>query len=119
MIPMRTILPGLGLAGLLSAGLAVSVPSPVLAGEAEAAVPRAPECLSTGDAIEAVSRREAAAPGRAIVAARSAAPGAEVLRAALCRDRDGLAYRVMALRTDGRLVRVTVEAGSGKITAVH
>jgi uncharacterized membrane protein YkoI len=58
-------------------------------------------------------------PGRAIVLARGAAPGAEVRRAALCREGNQLVYLIMALRKDGRVVRVTVDALSAKVKSVH
>lgn len=76
-------------------------------------------CLSSGDAAEAVSSRRVIRPAEAIVAAREAVPNADVLRASLCRDGSVLVYRIMALRPDGRLARVTVDAPSGKVRAIH
>lgn len=76
-------------------------------------------CLSSGDMSEAVAARQVVAPGAAIVLAREAVPNADVLRAALCHDPDALVYRIMVLRHDGRLVRVTVDAPSGKVKTVH
>ncbi len=76
-------------------------------------------CLSSGDMSEAVAARQVVAPGAAIVLAREAVPDADVLRAALCRDPDALVYRIVVLRHDGRLVRVTVDAPSGKVKTVH
>ncbi len=76
-------------------------------------------CLSPGDMSEAVAARQVVAPGAAIVLAREAVPNADVLRAALCHDPDALVYRIVVLRHDGRLVRVTVDAPSGKVKTVH
>lgn len=76
-------------------------------------------CLSSGATTEAVTNRKVVAPGQAIVQARRAVPNAEVLRASLCRGPDALIYRITVLRHDGRLVRVTLDAPSGKIKAVR
>lgn len=76
-------------------------------------------CLSSGDAAEAVASRRVIRPAEAIVAVREAVPNADVLRASLCRDGGALVYRIMALRSDGRLARVTVDAPSGKVRAIH
>jgi uncharacterized membrane protein YkoI len=81
--------------------------------------PRGLECLSSGDALEVVSAHKVVPPGRAIVLARGAAPEADVVRAVLCRQGDTLVYLVMALREDGRLVRITVDAMSGKVKSVY
>lgn len=98
---------------LLLCAAAVSVPLPAAAqGDAQG-------CLSSGDTSEAVAARQVVAPGAAIVLAREAVPNADVLRAALCRDPDVLVYRIVVLRQDGRVVRVTVDAPSGKVKTVH
>ncbi|MBV9078170.1 MAG: PepSY domain-containing protein [Methylobacteriaceae bacterium] len=76
-------------------------------------------CLSSGDTLEIVSAKQVVAPGAAIVLAREAVPNADVLRASLCRDEDELVYRITVLRHDGRVVRVTVDAPSGKVKTVH
>jgi uncharacterized membrane protein YkoI len=81
--------------------------------------PRDLACLSSGDALEVVSTHQVVPPARAIVLARNAAPGADVLRAVLCRQTNALVYLVMALRKDGRLVRITVDAVSGKVKSVY
>ena len=81
--------------------------------------PRGLECLSSGDALEVVSAHKVLPPARAIVLARSAAPDSDVVRAVLCRQGDALVYLVMSLRADGRLVRVTVDAASGKVKSVY
>jgi hypothetical protein len=59
------------------------------------------------------------APTAAVVTARHAVQDAEVLRADLCRDPEGLIYVIMALRRDGRVVQVTIDAPSGKLKSVR
>lgn len=89
-------------------------------GPANAADRAAPDhCLSTGDALDVVTAHQVVTPGAAIVVARQAVPNADVLRASLCRDPASLVYLIMTLRKDGRLVRVVVDAPSGKVKTVH
>ncbi len=76
-------------------------------------------CLSPGETHEAVATREVVPPTQAIVTARRAAPNADLLRAALCHESEGLAYRIVLLRKDGRLVRVTLDAPSGRVKFIH
>lgn len=76
-------------------------------------------CLSYGDTAEIVASRRVIAPGAAVVAARHAVPDGDILRASLCGKSDALVYRLTAIRTDGRVVRVTVDAPSGKVQAIH
>ena len=77
------------------------------------------ECLSSGDMQEAVTSHRVVAPTAAIVLARRAVPNADVLRASLCREPTSLVYRITVLRTDGRLIRVTVDGASGTVKAVQ
>lgn len=77
------------------------------------------DCLSSGDAQEAVTTQGIVAPARAIVLARGAVPKGDVLRATLCRDSNVLVYRIVVLGRDGRLTRVTVDAPSGTVKAVY
>ena len=92
-----------------------------LAGAATAAEPSEPgrACLLSGEMSEAVSSRRVIAPAQAIRIARDVAANADVLRASLCRDGPALVYRILALRRDGRAVRVTVDAPSGKVLELH
>ena len=76
-------------------------------------------CLSPGATSAAVSAHEVVDPAEALAVARRAVPGSEVLRAALCREPDVLVYHFMVLKTDGRVVRVTIDAPSGKVIAVR
>jgi len=71
-------------------------------------------CLSSVETQEAVSEKRAVAP---VVALRSAKvhAGGEPLRARLCRHDENLAYLVTALRKDGKVLRVVVDAVSGSV----
>ncbi len=76
-------------------------------------------CLSAGDAVEIITAHEVVPPGEALLHVRRAVPDAEILRASLCRETDSLVYRILVLTKEGRVVRVTVDAPSGKVTIVH
>lgn len=76
-------------------------------------------CLSPGDTREVVSANQVVAPVNAIRAARQAVPKADVVRARLCHGAEALVYVIMALRSDGRFVEVTVDASSGKVSRVQ
>lgn len=76
-------------------------------------------CLSAGATSAAVSANEVVDPVKALGIARRAVPGSEVLRAALCREPDVLVYQFVVLRPNGRIVRVTIDAPSGKVIAVR
>lgn len=77
--------------------------------------PRAQEaCLSSAETQEAVSEKRAVAPVVALRSAREHA-GGETLRARLCRHEENLAYLVTALRKDGKVLRVVVDAMSGSV----
>ena len=76
-------------------------------------------CLSPGATSAAVSAHEVVDPAQAVDLARKAVPGSEVLRAALCREPEILVYQFMLLKADGRLVRVTMDAPSGKIISIR
>jgi uncharacterized membrane protein YkoI len=76
-------------------------------------------CLNPGEMRETVAERRVVAPAMAVVTARGAVPGAEIVRANLCRAEDHLLYVIMALRRDGRFVYVTIDAASGKVKTVQ
>lgn len=85
-----------------------------------AAQPAIPlSCLNPGDTLDVVTSHKVVEPGEALRLARRAVPNAEVLRAALCRAPDALVFLIVLLRRDGRIVRVTVDALSGKITSTN
>ena len=105
--------------GRIRAALRLAAVAALLIGVSGGAWAADTGCLSSGDASEAVSAKRVVAPGQALVLARRAVPNADILRASLCRDPDDLVYRITALRHDGRLVRVTVDAPSGRVKTVH
>ena len=76
-------------------------------------------CLSSADTVEILNAHEVVNPSEALLHVRRAVPGSEVLRASLCRETDSLVYRMMLLTKDGRIVRVTVDAPSGKVVTIH
>ena len=80
---------------------------------------QAADCLSSGEMSDAVATRRVVAPADAIALARRAVPKADILRASLCREPDALVYRITVLQRDGRLVRVTVDAPSGKVKVIR
>jgi uncharacterized membrane protein YkoI len=68
---------------------------------------------------EVVATNRVVAPALAIGAARRSVPGADMLRATLCRDRDVFVYVISVLRKDGRVVHVVVDGPTGKVAAVQ
>ena len=77
------------------------------------------DCLREGEMADAVSSEQVVRPVVALRAARRAAPGADVVRARLCRANGKLVYVIVALRQDGRFVHVTVDGASGKIATMR
>jgi hypothetical protein len=80
---------------------------------------RALSCLDPGEMRETVAENKVVAPAIAVGTARHAVPGADIVRANLCRVENHLLYVIMALRRDGRFVYVTIDAASGKVKAVQ
>lgn len=78
--------------------------------------PRGEACLSDADLREAVAEKRVVPPFAAIRAARAAVSPAEIQRARLCRQNDGLVYLLTALRGDGHFVQVFVDAKSGQVS---
>ncbi|HEX8167771.1 MAG TPA: hypothetical protein VF601_18535 [Beijerinckiaceae bacterium] len=77
------------------------------------------DCLHPGEMRETVADNKVVAPAMAVVTARHAVPGAEIVRANLCRVENHLLYIIMALRRDGRFVYVTIDAVSGRVKTVQ
>ena len=77
------------------------------------------DCLEPSEMRETVADNKVVAPAMAVVTARRAVPGAEIVRANLCRVETNLLYIIMALRRDGRFVYVTIDATSGKVKTVQ
>ena len=71
-------------------------------------------CLSEAEIREEVSAKRVVPQVTALRAARVAA-GGEAVRARLCRGEDGLVYAITALKRDGKVVRVLVDAASGRV----
>jgi uncharacterized membrane protein YkoI len=100
---------------LLGFLLIAAVSPPALASDRHAE----PPCLSPGDTVEIVTAHEVVPPSEALIHVRSAVPDSEILRASLCREPDSLVYRIVLLTRDGRVVRVTLDAPSGKVKTIH
>jgi uncharacterized membrane protein YkoI len=77
------------------------------------------DCMGPKELQETVSGNGVVPPAAAVVAARRQLPDAEVVRANLCRDDNALVYVIMALRKDGRIVQVMIDAPSGRIKSVR
>lgn len=103
---MRALFFGTGLAALVAGGQAQGTGTGV-------------ECLPPRQMHEALAEHGLVAPEAAVIVARRATPGSDVLRASLCRDRDALVYVIVTLRRDGRIVQVIVDASSGKVKSVR
>ncbi|MCP8937734.1 PepSY domain-containing protein [Alsobacter sp. SYSU M60028] len=73
-------------------------------------------CLNEAEIREEVAAKRVIAQVAALRAARSQV-GGEAVRARLCRSDAGLVYSITALKRDGKVVRVLVDATSGRIVA--
>ncbi len=102
----------------LIVALAVLGPAPLVAGScAQAAEGRKPahgECLREAEIHDEVGAKRVVPQIVALRAAR-AAKGGEPVRARLCRSETGLVYAITALKKDGKVVHVTVDAATGKV----
>ena len=67
---------------------------------------------------EAVAAKGVVTPASAVMTARRQVPGADVVRASLCRNSDALVYVIMALQKDGRIVQVMIDGSSGRVRSV-
>lgn len=99
------------------AGVAVLV-GPALAEETVAmAAPKAQprqECLSEAEIREEVAAKRVISQVTALRAARAVA-GGEVVKARLCRGEDGLVYAITSLKRDGKVLRIGVDAVTGRV----
>ena len=75
-------------------------------------------CLPPREMQEAVASKGVVTPASAVMTARRQVPGADVVRASLCRSSDALVYVIMALQKDGRIVQVMIDGSSGRVRSV-
>jgi uncharacterized membrane protein YkoI len=80
----------------------------------ESEVPKLVGCLGESEIREEVAAKRVVPQVSALRAARGAL-GGEAVRARLCRHDGGLVYAITALKRDGRVVRVYVDAQTGKV----
>ncbi len=71
-------------------------------------------CLNAEDRRAAIAGQQAMPLANAIKAAKSRVRG-EIIRARLCYSGQGLVYVLTVLGRDGRVTRVSVDAGSGTL----
>jgi uncharacterized membrane protein YkoI len=95
---------------------AVALSTPALPVVRTDSLPNA--CLSADEMHDAVNASDAVQPTVAHRRAREAEAG-DILRMRLCREDGVLHYHVTILKRDGRVARVTIEASSGKVSAVR
>ncbi len=76
-------------------------------------------CLSPREMREVASTNRVVEPALAVGAARRAVPGADMLRATLCRDREVFIYVISVLRKDGRVVHVVVDGPTGRVATMQ
>jgi hypothetical protein len=72
-------------------------------------------CLSPRETREIVARKAVMQPAAALRVARSSAGGGQALQARLCHGEAGLVYHFAILRPDGKVVRLTLDAVTGKV----
>jgi uncharacterized membrane protein YkoI len=73
-----------------------------------------PACLSEAEIREEVAAKRVIAQVAALRAAR-AAGGGEAVRARLCHGEKGLVYAITSLKRDGKVLRIDVDATTGRI----
>jgi uncharacterized membrane protein YkoI len=103
---MRPLVIGVVLLGLLSVA------------RGEGAIVAQP-CLSSREMQEIVAANRVVPPALAVGQARRAVPGADMLRASMCRDGEAIVYVISLLRKDGRVVHVVIDGPSGRVAQVH
>jgi hypothetical protein len=114
------LMSGIVLATLAGAGWAATVVEPPPAPkrsvvETEPVPKRA--CLSQSETREVVAARKLFAPFSALRTAAARGHG-ETIGVRLCRLNEELIYEVTVLRRDGRVVKVVIDAVSGKIVRI-
>lgn len=71
-------------------------------------------CLNEAEIRDEVAARRIVTQMAALRAARAAA-GGEAVRARLCHGEDGLVYAITALKRDGKVLRIDVDAATGRV----
>jgi uncharacterized membrane protein YkoI len=89
------------------------------AAHAQSASAALANCLPPREMQEAIASKGVVAPASAVITARRQVPGADVVRASLCRSSDTLVYVITALQKDGRIVQVMIDGSSGHVKSVH
>lgn len=97
---------------LILAAASVSAP----AAEADPHAPPKPLCLSAADTRDEIKAHKLLEPFAALKSAAQQRK-AEALSAKLCHAGDEFVYEITLLHRDGRLMRVQMEAGTGKLIA--
>jgi uncharacterized membrane protein YkoI len=104
------------LAGFVLWGAALLAPAradDLSEAKADAGVARR-ACLSEAEIREEVAAKRVVSQVAALRAAR-AAGGGEAVRARLCRGEKGLVYAITSLKRDGKVLRIDVDAATGRI----
>jgi hypothetical protein len=76
-------------------------------------------CLSIAEMRHAVSVGEAVPQAIVLRSVKQATPRSDMLTLRLCETPHGLTYVMTALRREGRVVRVTLDARSGEVTSLR
>jgi uncharacterized membrane protein YkoI len=105
------------IAGLFIAAVGSAAAVSPAAAASPAAGAERDRCLSPDERRAKIASRQVVPLARAIRASKARRP--EVVRASLC-ERDGkLVYLLTVLLRDGKVARVTVDAGSGTVISRH
>jgi uncharacterized membrane protein YkoI len=86
---------------------------------AQSAAAALQNCVAPREMQAIVAAKGVVAPAEAIMTARREVPNADVVKANLCHGGDALVYVIVALRKDGRVVQVMIDAPSGHVKAVE
>jgi hypothetical protein len=86
---------------------------------AQSAAATLKNCLPPREMQEAVAAKGVVAPASAVMTARRQVPGADVVRANLCRNSDVLVFVIWFLKLVGRMVHVSIEGCSGRFKSVR
>ena len=89
------------------------------AASAQSAAAALKNCLPPREIQAAVAAKGIVAPASAVMAARRQVPGADVVRASLCRNSNDLVYVISVLQKDGRIVQVMIDGPSGRVKSVR